>query len=369
MPLNAPKKSRRWFLKFILGAGGVAAAGKIADYLLPLTICRPGEWHGPVSDHFDGTFFFNDEQLPTEQGPHASDKWEFLVGDKGEYPQVQRNRRQPQLAPLVSGQEWEVTMVNHSTMLIRAGGLNILTDPIWSDYASPIQGVGPCRTRPPGIAWDALPPINACLLSHDHYDHFDAATLKRLYERDNPLFIVPLGLRSLLKFHTEGDPRIEEKDWWESVAVSRKMEVTLTPARHWSRRYRTRETANRSLWCGFMIKAMGGPSIYYAGDTARTRWFKEIYRRLGAPELALLPIGAYKPEWIRNNHTSPADAVQAFLDLHASRAIACHFGTWQLAHEGYQETLDGLSAALAAAGIEPARFIAPENGQTIRKGS
>lgn len=366
MPPSPPHKSRRLFLKCLLGAGGAMALGKGIDYLLPLTICRPGEWHGPLTDHFDGTSFFNSEQLPQDYGLKAAAKWAFYTGERGEYPKVERNRFQPELAASVSGKDWEVTMINHSTMLIRAGGLNILTDPVWSDYTSPVQGIGPRRTRPPGMAWNALPPIDLCLLSHDHYDHFDADTLKRLYERDNPLFLVPLGLRSLLEYHTEGNPRVEEKDWWESIDATPQVKVSLTPAHHWSKRYRTAETANRSLWCGFMVQVEEGPSLYYAGDTARTRWFKEIRRRLGAPDVALLPIGAYKPEWIRNNHTNPADAVQAFLDLQATRAIACHFGTWQLAHEGYQETLDDLAAALAAARIEPERFIAPENGQTVR---
>lgn len=363
---SSSRKSRRWFLKGLVGVGGAAAMGAGIDYLLPRTLCRPGEWHGPVSDHFDGSVFYNEEEMPMDYGIGSAIRWaKDTTLSRGEYPVVGQNRCKPELAECVDGRDWEVTMVNHSTMLVRMAGKNILTDPIWSKYASPVQGFGPKRTRPPGIGWDALPRIDICLLSHDHYDHFDAPTLKRLYERDNPLFIVPLGLRSLLEYHTDGSPRVEEKDWWQTVLPSARLTITLTPARHWSKRYRTKATANRSLWCGFMLQAANGPGIYFAGDTSSTKWFAEIRRRLGAPDLALLPIGAYKPDWIRTNHTSPADAVHAFGILGARQAIACHFGTWQMACEGYQETLDDLSAALNAANISPARFVAPENGQTL----
>lgn len=368
-PEEPPKKSRRWFLKTMIGVGGLAAVGKGIDWLLPLTICRPGEWNGPVTDHFDGQFFYNPEETPQNYGVGAAARWFRASMERREYPEVEENRFTPQLAPCVEGKDWEVTMINHSTLLIRAGGLNILTDPVWSNYPSPIPGFGPRRKRPAGLSMDALPKIHLCLISHDHYDHFDAASLKRLEESHHPLFIVPLGLKSLLQYHVGGHPRVEEKDWWEEVSVSPNVTITLTPARHWSKRYRTEETANRSLWCGFTIKAAHGPSLYYAGDTARTKWFAEISKRLGPPDVAILPIGAYKPDWIRTNHTSPGDAVEAFRTIGAKQAIACHFGTWQMAQEGYQETLDDLAAALQAAGVDPAFFIAPENGQTIRSQS
>ncbi len=363
-PHEPERKSRRWFLRGLLGVGCLAAAGKGVDWVLPRTLCRAGEWHGPVTDHFDGTHFFNAEPNK-DYGTRAALRWWLDRPARGVYPVVDRNRFQPELAPSVEGREWEITMVNHSTLLIRTRGLNILTDPIWSDYTSPIQGIGPRRTRPPGLAWDKLPHIDICLLSHDHYDHFDVKTLQALVAKDRPLFVLPLGLKSLLEYHCGEGLSIRELDWWQSVSVDG-LNICLTPARHWSKRYRTAETANRSLWGGFWLSSPDGPSLYFAGDTSWTRWFEVIRKRLGAPDMALLPIGAYKPDWIRNNHTSPADAVRAFQTLHARRAIACHFGTWQMANEGYQETLDDLSRALREAGIAPERFIAPENGQTLR---
>lgn len=362
-PEPSPRRSRRWFLKGLLGAGGLAAAGYGVDKLLPRTLCRPGEWHGPVTDHFDGTFFYNTE-------PHVPYSTSSLLTwcrdrfSKGVYPELAERACTPQLAPAVQGRDWEITMVNHSTMLVRLGGRNILTDPVFSDYTSPVQGFGPRRRRPPGLTWDELPHIDVCLLTHDHYDHFDVPSLRRLQERDQPLFLLPLGLKSLLEYHC-GTCRAAELDWWHAVEESG-LRITATPAHHWSNRYRTPHTRNRSLWCGFWIAAPAGPSVYYAGDTARTAWFAQIRRRLGRADVALLPIGQYRPEWIRQNHTSPADAVEAFATLQPRCAIACHFGTWQLANEGYQETLDDLAAALKAHGIPPAQFTAPDNGQTLR---
>lgn len=365
LPQKPKKCSRRRFLKLLVGTGVVAAAGKGVDWLLPRTLCRAGEWHGPVTDHFDGTCFYNTESLPADYGTEAAVRWLKDRTEKGEYPTVERNAHSPQLAPTVNGRDWEVTMVNHSTMLIRMHGLNILTDPIWSDYTSPVQGLGPKRRRPVGVEWETLPHIDICLISHDHYDHFDVNTLQRLQERDKPQFIVPLGLKSLLEYHCGDGLNVWEGDWWQHTELNG-LQCHVVPAHHWSKRYRSKETANRSLWCGFVLQCPGEPRIYFAGDTARTKLFAEIYRRFGAPDVALLPIGAYRPEWIRRNHTNPQDAVNAMQALHAKRAIACHFGTWQLANEGYRETLNDLAAAREAAGISAQDFIAPDNGQTLR---
>lgn len=363
---SAPgRTNRRKFLKYLLGGtAGLLTTGLGIDRLLAHTLCRPGEWHGPVTDHFDGTNFFN-PTVSLDYSTSAAVRWLTERSSKGPYPMVTENRYKPELAAVVDDRDWEITMVNHSTLLIRCGGLNILTDPVWSDHTSPVP-VGPERKRPVGIEWDELPHIDVCLISHDHYDHFDVPTLQRLHHRDNPLFIVPLGLRSLLEYHLDTPPRCEEKDWWENVQVTPELRIVITPALHWSKRYRDSASANRSLWCGFSILLSNGLHIYFAGDTARCSWPTEIRQRLGAPQVAILPIGMYKPEWIRRNHTNPADAVEVLRQLGAAQGIACHFGTWQLANEGYQETLDDLAAALNQHAIAPEKFIATENGQTIR---
>lgn len=361
---------RRRFLKGVAGAALLAAIGKNIDLLLPMTVCRPGEWKGPLTDHFDGTYFYNPapyrKAATKTHKPSSLLGWFFRKRIRQEYPTISRNEHKPELAAEVTGKSWEVTMVNHSTLLIRIAGKNILTDPVWSERTSPVQFAGPRRVRPVGIEWEHLPRIDVCVISHDHYDHFDAPTLKRLYERDNPLFIVPLGLKSLLEYHTAATPRCEEKDWWQTVRINSELTITLTPALHWSRRYRTAASGNRSLWCGFFMQVHGGPSVYFAGDTALSPLFSEINRRLGAPDLALLPIGAYRPDWIRAHHTSPADAVEAFRQLQAKQAIACHFGTWQLADDGLDEALHDLSTALNTAHIPPQQFQAPLNGQTLK---
>lgn len=333
------------------------------NWLLAATLCRGGNWQGPVSDHFDGERFRNPSPS-ISYGRGSSLNWFLRSYQKGHYPHVTQNEHQPELAHRVDGADWECTLINHSTFLIRAGGLNILTDPIWSDEPSPVAHLGPSRKRPAGIPWEDLPRIDICLLSHDHYDHFDTTTLRRLKLRDDPLFIVPLGLRSLLEYHI-GEVRVAEKDWWDTWTQG-KLRITLTPAQHWSARYRGNGARNRSLWCGFWIQAENGPAIYFAGDTAWADIFEQIRNRLGAPDLALLPIGAYKPDWIRTSHLNPEDAVRAFRALQARQGIGCHFGTWQMGYESYDETLMDLATALLSAGIRPERFIAADNGQTLR---
>lgn len=337
------------------------------DWVLPLTLCRPGEWHGPVTDHFNGTCFYNPESDMAQDDPGAGSivRWASRRHEKGEYPLAEKNTHSPELSNHLSEQDVEVTMINHSTMLLRLHGLTILTDPIWSDFTSPFQFAGPKRTRPAGMAWEDVPPVDVCLLSHDHYDHFDVDSLRRLAERDKPLFVVPLGLKSLLEYHCGKNVRVVEKDWWETAELPGGMRVTLTPAHHWSRRYRTAATACRSLWCGFYLHGKGRPSLYYAGDTARCAWPKRIQERLGTPDLALLPIGAYRPDWIRRFHQAPHEAVDTLLDLGSPQAIACHFGTWQLANEGYRETIDDLREALHRHSIPTERFRILDNGETF----
>ena len=345
----------------LAGFGTLLLAG---DLLMPRWLCRGGEWTGPVTDHFDGVFFYNAEPSTLYKSSNLL-QWLSQRHQKGDYPTIQQNTHQPQLAPCVDSQDWEVTMVNHSSMLIRTAGLNILTDPVWSDFTSPLQGFGPKRHRPVGLKWEELPKIDICLISHDHYDHYDADTLHKLAREHRPLFIVPLGLGGLLQYHCGEQTRIIEADWWDTIQHG-KLQVCLTPAKHWSNRYRKTYTRNRSLWCGFFLKSPGGPSIYYVGDSARSGCFADIRARLGSPDVALIPIGAYKPDWIRNGHISPAEAVEVFQTLQPRQAIACHFGTWQLANEGYQETLNDLNTALQKNNIPAECFIAPDNGQTLR---
>lgn len=304
--------------------------------------------------------------------PHRSHwriiRW-MLTRRPRPYPAVAENEDYPCLHSPVGPGRWEATMVNHATILIRLHGLNVLTDPVWSDRVSPVSWMGPRRTRPAGIPWEELPRVNAVLISHDHYDHLDTPTLKRLEERFHPLFIVPLGLRPLLVRHCGAQARIRELDWWQSAILPSgegETTVTFTPSRHYSGRSPFHRDANQSLWGGFFLRGTDGPGIYFAGDTGWTRFFAEVRDRLGAPDLALLSIGSYLPEDLMTSvHLSPRDAVRAFKTLHARQGMAFHFGTWQLADDGYQETLDDFRDALGREGVRESRFIAADNGFTL----
>ena len=273
----------------------------------------------------------------------------------------------------VEGGRLRVTFVNHASVLVQAGGLNLLTDPVWSRRVSPVRFAGPARHREPGIAFDALPPIDAVLVSHAHYDHMDLATLTRLRERDDPLFVVPLGNARHLDragadrngkadapAHTGGG--VVELDWWGERALSPDASVTLVPARHWSSRRLGDE--NRALWGGFVLHLPGG-NVYFAGDTGYGdgAQFHEARRRLGPFRFALLPIGAYEPRWfMRPQHMNPAEAVQAFEDLEAAHAMAIHFGTFQLTDEAHDAPVTALAEALERASVERSRFRALDNG-------
>lgn len=200
--------------------------------------------------------------------PHRSHwsivKW-MLTRRPRPYPSVAENARIPSFHVPVERGQWEAVMVNHATILIRLHGLNVLTDPVWSGRVSPVAWMGPKRKRPAGIAWEDLPQVDVVLVSHDHYDHFDAPTLKRLEERFHPVFLVPLGLRRLLLRHCGAQAQIRELDWWQSAALPSgdgETTVTFTPARHYSGRSPFHGDANRSLWGGFFLRAADGPGIY-----------------------------------------------------------------------------------------------------------
>lgn len=312
--------------------------------------------------------FSSPEPIP-RRSRRSMAKW-MLTRRPRPYPAVAENAHVPSPDVPVERGQWEAVMVNHATILIRLHGLNVLTDPVWSDRVSPVSWMGPKRKRPAGIRWEELPPVDAVLVSHDHYDHLDIPTLKRLEERFHPVFLAPLGLRSLLVRHCGAQARICELDWWQSAALPSgggTATVTFTPSRHYSGRSPFHGGANRSLWGGFFLRAADGPGIYFAGDTGWTRFFAEIRDRLGPPDLALLSIGSYLPEDLMAGvHLSPRDAVRAFRTLRARQGMAFHFGTWQLADDGYQETLNDFREALFREGVQETSFIAADNGFTLQ---
>jgi N-acyl-phosphatidylethanolamine-hydrolysing phospholipase D len=224
-----------------------------------------------------------------------------------------------------------VTWIGHSTLLVQMDGVSFLTDPIWSERASPFDFAGPKRMVPPGVAFDALPAIDFAVVSHSHYDHADLPTLVRLARAGTRIF-VPLRLGGVLR--DAGIDAVEELDWWESRTVGG-VTIHCTPAQHWSARSLT--DRNRTLWSGW---AVVGPTrrFYYAGDSGYFAGFAEIGQRLGPFGVAAVPIGAYEPAaMMRMHHMDPEEAVRAALDVGAERAIGVHYGTFDLTDEPVDE--------------------------------
>jgi L-ascorbate metabolism protein UlaG (beta-lactamase superfamily) len=235
-----------------------------------------------------------------------------------------------------------VTFVNHSTFLLQTMGLNLLTDPVWSERVSPVSFAGPRRHRAPGLNFEDLPPIDAILLSHNHYDHCDYATLRQLAQRFAPAIFCPLGVQQPLR--NLGFKQIHPLDWWQSTEWNG-MQMHCVPAQHFSARGPF--DRNRTLWCGWMTRS-GSGEIYFAGDTGFGGFFKEIAADFRNIRLALLPIGAYEPEWFMGPiHMTPEQAVEAHRILRPRTSIATHFGTFSLADDGEFAPLQRLSAELA----------------------
>lgn len=232
---------------------------------------------------------------------------------------------------------------------------------MYSQRAGPLNVLGPRRVRHPAVGFDDLPPIAMVLLSHNHYDHCDLATLRRLAKRFDPLVVTPLGNGALVR--SAGIRRVEELDWWQSATTSL-LPITLTPAQHFCAR--SPLDRNRALWGGFLL-APGSARIFFAGDTAHAPFFRDIRQRLGPIDLALLPIGAYEPRWFMQSvHMNPAEAVQAHLDLEASESIGMHFGTFQLTTEGIDEPLRALEDARRARNVPLSRFGTLGFGESMR---
>jgi N-acyl-phosphatidylethanolamine-hydrolysing phospholipase D len=252
-----------------------------------------------------------------------------------------------------------VTWVGHSTLLIQLDGVNILTDPHWSDRASPVSFAGPRRVAAPGLRFEDLPPIHVVLISHDHYDHLDEATVKRLAAEHHPRFLVPLGLKRWFADLGIGD--VDELDWWEGRA-ERGLAFTCVPAQHFSGR--TFRDRNRRLWSGWVV-AGGARRLYFAGDTGYFDGFKEIGTRLGPFDLAALPIGAYLPPVImRPVHTTPEEALRAFADVRGERFVAIHWGTFDVAEEPLEEPPRRLEAEARRLGLDLDRIWVLKHGQT-----
>jgi L-ascorbate metabolism protein UlaG (beta-lactamase superfamily) len=313
---------------------------------------------GPVTDHFDGERFRNVPETPRHDVPRFFKA--MLTEKRGPWRDFTDTPPGPRPPERVGDGELRVTFVNHSTVLVQLDGVNVLTDPVWSERVSPVSWAGPKRHRPPGIRFEDLPPIDIVLVSHNHYDHLDLPTLARVVARDRPRIVTGLGNRALLLKHGIGTAAVE-LDWWQAIEL-RGLKVTVVPAQHFSGRGLADRAA--TLWAGFVVEGPRAGRVYFAGDTGAGPHFAQIKERLGAPRLALLPIGAYRPEWFMGPvHTGPADAIRASRELEAATSMAIHFGTFSLALDGETEPVDELTRLLAAEGAAAPRFWALDNGE------
>lgn len=311
----------------------------------------------PISDHFDGSYFFNPDDLPATRGLSSVMRWK-MQSKPAKWPSFVPN---PPFTPppdKVAPGTAAITFIGHATFLIRLDGMVILTDPIFSERCSPVPWLGPRRVRLPGISLGDLPRPDLVLLTHNHYDHMDLPSLRQLQTMHAPPVVTTLGNAPALE---KLGMTATELDWWHHTQVG-PLRITCTPARHFAAR--TPFDRNRTLWGGFMLEHRGG-QILFAGDSGKGPHWRQIQKRLGAPDVALLPIGAYAPRWFMGPvHMDPAQAVQAHVELGSRRSVGMHFGTFQLTDEPMDAPLVELDAALPQAGIEPRHFTTLGFGET-----
>lgn len=353
-----PRRGRRRALK-LFGLLGLAGVGGGAFALTPRG--SNAYYTGPVSDHFDGVRFFNPGG-PKPKGIDQLLRWQFTervaawpATFPSKFPSARPDAR-------CAADTTRVTYIGHASHLVQIGGLNVLLDPVYSDRVSPVSFAGPKRINPPGIAFDALPKIDAILVSHNHYDHLDVVTLERLWRRDKPKVVTPLGNDAIMR-DSIPDLVATALDWDQSVALSDAVTVHGVTTQHWSARG-TRDRMH-ALWASFVIN---GPAhrVYAVGDSGfgDGRTFRHVAAKHPRLDLALLPIGAYEPRWfMRDQHMNPADAVEALGLCGAVRALGHHWGTFKLTNEAIDAPPAALAEALSAKGIAPERFVAQWPGQ------
>ena len=320
-------------------------------------------YQGPASDHFDGQRFFNPGGV--EPGGFLDlMKWQF-GGGRARWPATRENllgRVKP--ARSIDGTDLRVTMIGHASLLIQVSGLNILTDPVWSERCSPVSFAGPKRVRQPGVALEDLPPIHVVIVTHNHYDHMDMVTLKALQRAHAPRFITPLGNDRIL--HTcMPDAHVSVMDWGDRLEFNGVLTVDAEPCHHWS----ARGPGDRrmALWAAFVLKTPAG-RIYHVGDTGFHGGinYRAVQRKHGGFRLAILPIGAYEPRWfMRAQHQNPEEAVEGMRLAEAAHALGHHFGTFQLTNEAIDAPVADLQVALERAGIAPDRFRALLPGEAF----
>lgn len=337
----------------LIWIGGGILFFVIASVTIGLLVSAP-KYDGPQSDHFNGKTFVNKGNV---EAKGFSDVFKWMMKRDRQPWEPMPNIQFGDAPPTESG-NLRVTFINHATFLIQVDGVNILTDPIWSQRTSPFEWAGPKRMRPPGIQFEDLPRIDAVIISHNHYDHLDIPTVKRLEDAHQPLFIVPLGVKAYLE--NKGIKKAQELDWWEHT-LAKNVRIHSVPAQHFSGRGMADRDA--TLWCGYVLQ-YGGENIYFAGDTGYGDFFQEINERFKPFKLALLPIGAYKPRWFMSPiHISPEEAVQVHQEMDIEKSIGMHYGTFPLADDGREDPLIDLQEAKKQKGVAEEAFVLLTEGE------
>lgn len=335
--------------------------------LIPVSVISIGRliaaprYQGPVSDHFNGKIFFNPNGQKSKE-----------LGDALKWQSSKREKKQPWIAPKdfqygekpvekVENGALKVTFIGHSTVLIQFDGLNILTDPVWYERCSPVQWAGPKRIIPAGIRLEDLPKIDIVLQSHNHWDHLDIQTLKKIYVTHRPIIYTSLGISQFLK--QNGIETGVDMDWWDEIRFNDTVKITCVPAQHFSGRGTV--DRNATLWSGFVVSSTVSGNMYFAGDSGYGEFFKEIGQKFGKMRLSLIPIGAYKPIWFMSPiHCTPEEAVQIHFDVHSERTLGIHHSTFPLADDGQNEPLEWLHEARTLRGVNEGDFFVLKEGKS-----
>ena len=341
---------------------GLLAGTAVAIGVPSAWMSRMKTYAGPVSDHFNGTHFFDPDGAPPKP------LWQVLrwqaTKQAAKWPEWAPSPYADNPPPRVTGAAARLSFVGHASWLIQTAGLNILIDPVWSERCSPFSFAGPKRVNDPGIVFDKLPPIDAVLVSHGHYDHLDVPTLSRLAAAFSPRVIAPLG-NDIIMRDADSAIRAEGFDWGHRIELGNGVAVTLVATRHWTARGLF--DRNKSLWASFVLETPAG-KIYIVCDSGYGdgRHFRRVRETHGALRAAILPIGAYEPRWfMRDQHMNPEDAVKALADCGAAMALAHHHGTFQLTDEAIDAPVQALGVALDAAQVSRDRFVALKPGQVM----
>lgn len=319
--------------------------------------CSSTEFKNPYKAPFDGTRFENLEPFPAKSF-FTLLKWKLFNNDRKEWPDWIDLPLGKKPIERVKKGEIIYTVINHATVLIQVDGVNILTDPIWSERTSPVSFIGPKRVHRPTISFEDLPPIDIVVISHNHYDHLDLPTLKRLSEEHSPKILV--GLKNGVLLKDKGIKNFVEMDWYQKFEY-KDLKITFMPNQHWSARglFDKFET----LWGGYIVESYKG-QIYFAGDTGYGMFFKKIRESFPNIILSFLPIGAYEPRWfMKSAHINPEEAVRGHIELGSKHSVGVHFGTFQLTDEGRDEPIKALKESLKGKDIS---FLVPDFGKPYR---